>query len=71
MMRRRVMFALLATAVLAGCGLTRPSVDVHTYLVVPGAPKANDATNALRLLVAPFDIDGLPLQRRAFPSGFL
>lgn len=74
MMRRRVMLALFGTALLAGCGLTRPSVDVHTYLIVPGAPKADDSSGSLRLLVAPFDIappyDGKPMVYRFSDARF-
>lgn len=75
-MRRRTVLlaAALSAFALAGCGLTRPAVEIHTYLVVAGAPQGNKAASPLRIRVTPFDIapqyEGKPLIYRFSDARF-
>lgn len=74
MMPRTVLLAALCAFALAGCGLTRPSVEIRTYIAVAGTPQVNKTASPLRIRVTPFDVapqyEGKPLVYRFSDARF-
>ena len=68
MSARRSVAIALCTLLLSACSLSRPAVEIHSYLIVPQWPQAQHDVQAIHIRVQPLEIapqfEGKPLVYR-------
>ena len=56
MSARRSVAIALCTLLLSACSLSRPAVEIHSYLIVPQPPQTQRNEHLTRIRVQPFEI---------------